>query len=464
MALTVETALVTKRSAEQNFNTDSLNACGKLWSNDVIHGEKGIRVAGTNKGTPYYVLASSKTKGTAQSASDLFQQCVAQFKEDGSNCAAMLSEYLNKFAKVLIESGFASSDCSFAVLAGFDDTVYVGKSGDCRAYAFSDGAFTEIKPQLTECADGKSAYGVAQCNYVKPGDLFILLPGQVADVFPAGLLKAVCAKAEGDVKKIVALINSQAAKYGCNEAVSAIVMKVTDVEAPAQAAIAEAQEEKKEEDAEDIAAAFAAAAAQTEKTAEEKQISIDDQEESNSQPVKKGKRVGIILLITLLAIALLAVLWFFVSGASEKYFGTTESTAETSSETETESESETLSQDTPESTEEASSSEEEATAESTTEEPATEETTTRRQSNNTTRAPETTEPTSSEEEASETESQSEQQEENTTIEDVSSEESSSADQGESESISEEQGGEETPSENTEESQSENNEQSTNGED
>ena len=305
MALTVEAAVVTKKGAANPFNTDSVNAAGKVWPAEIIHGDKGVKVAGTNKGAPYYVLASSRTKGTAQSAADLFQNCVNKFIEDGSNCALMLSEYFNAFAKVLIESGFESSDCSFAVLAGFNDTVYVGKSGESRLYTFYDGSFSEITPETKAFADGKSSFGVAQCSDVKPGDLFILLPGAVASVFPDGLLKAACVKFEGDVRKIAAVIGSQAEKYGYHDAVSAVVVKVTEVEMPAVMPVAADEDEKREaesepaavsvapqeaeETAEDITAALSAAAAEKEAiaageeaTEAEKPAVTDTQEAENA--------------------------------------------------------------------------------------------------------------------------------------------------------------------------------------
>mgnify|MGYP002626536211 CR=1 FL=1 len=412
MALTVEAAVVTKKGAANPFNTDSVNAAGKVWPAEVIHSEKGVRVAGTKQGAPYYVLAGSETKGTAQSAADLFQNCVAKFREDGSNCAEMLSDYLNAFAKVLIESGFDSSDCSFAVLAGFNDTVYIGKSGDSRVYTYYDGVFTEISPEMKDFPDGKSSCGVAQCRHVAVGDLFILLSGKVASVFPNGLLKAACERSEGDVKKIAGIVSSQAVKYGYQDAVSAIVVKVTDVEAPAEAPVP-AQEDAAPIDAapidapaqtpDEIAAAISAAAAEKEALGGTEPGPV---EEEPAQPVKKGKRAGIIILIFLLAVAALAVMYFFVSGASEKYFGSRESTTESTSEpTETESETEPESESESESTTEEESAESEATTEETTEEITTaRETTTRSSTTTTQRATETTtnEPSSSESTTNET--------------------------------------------------------------
>ena len=73
MSLSVETAVVSKRGTARDFNTDYVNVSGKLWSNDVVHGDKGVRAAGTGTDRPYYVLASSDKKGTAESAASLYR-------------------------------------------------------------------------------------------------------------------------------------------------------------------------------------------------------------------------------------------------------------------------------------------------------------------------------------------------------------------------------------------------------
>ena len=174
MSMSVETAIVSKRGSAKDFNTDFINASGKLWPNQIVHGEKGVRAAGTGNGRPYYVLASSAKKGTAESAAGLFETCVEKFTEDGSNTALLIADYLKAFSRVLNETGFASSDCSCAMLSGFNDTVYVAKAGNNRLYTFYDDTFMEIKPQQTPFADEKSSFGVAQCNHVKEGDIFIL--------------------------------------------------------------------------------------------------------------------------------------------------------------------------------------------------------------------------------------------------------------------------------------------------
>ncbi len=318
MPLSVETAVVTKKGPGLGFNTDAVNAVGKVWAQEVIHGEKGVRAVGACSENPYYVLASSKIKGTSASAVDLFKNCVEQFNEDGSNASMMIADYLRAFARVLDESGLDSSVCSFAILAGFDDTVYAAKSGDCMVYTYYDGTFTEIDPQATPYTDQKSSFGVAQCNHVSEGDVFLLLSGGVARALPDGLLEAICSKADGDIKKIAAMITAQAEKHGCEEAVSSVIMKITAASPAAAVAAAPEKPAAEEADAAGIAAALAAAAEEHETAAPPAPVQeapVREQAPMNTkQSAKKGKRAGVLFFSCILALGLLAGMFFVVRG------------------------------------------------------------------------------------------------------------------------------------------------------
>lgn len=251
MPMTVETALITRKSKISEYNTDSLNASGKTWPRETVHSEKGIKAAGTGKELPYYVLASSPFKGTAESAADLFKSCTEIFSPEMNNCADVISEFYLSFIKVLNEAGFASSDCDLAVFCGHGSTVNISKCGGAKLFRYSNGGFSEVQPKMSFFPDGKSSYGVCTFPGSEAGDIFIMLNGSVAKVLPADLIAAVCASADGDIKKIISVISSQADKYGCNGAVSAIVIKLTEVEniaaVPAAAPAAEAEAPAKTE-------------------------------------------------------------------------------------------------------------------------------------------------------------------------------------------------------------------------
>ena len=315
MSMSVETAIVSKRGSAKDFNTDFINASGKLWPNQIVHGEKGVRAAGTGNGRPYYVLASSAKKGTAESAAGLFETCVEKFTEDGSNTALLMADYLKAFSRVLNETGFVSSDCSCAMLSGFNDTVYVAKAGNNRLYTFYDDTFMEIKPQQTQFADEKSSFGVAQCNHVKEGDIFILLSGAVSASLPEGILPAICKSAAGDVKKIVSLIASQAVKFGCKDAISAVVIKIQSVEPAAE----------EEPAPEAITAAAATPDEQEFDTTEQTVSEEDDTEEKEVQtseeaaPDSKGKRAVRLIAILVVACAVIAGALFGIKFWSESH-------------------------------------------------------------------------------------------------------------------------------------------------
>ena len=236
MPMTVEAAVVTQKSAALDFNTDSVNAAGKLWPREIVHGEKGIRAVGVCRHKPYYVLASSATKGTAESAADLFKNCEDKFDPEGTNCALLTADFFKAFARVLTDAGFESSSCAFSVFAGFHTTAYLAKSASNRIFTYYDDTFTEIEPEMTEYADGKASYGVAQCNNVKAGDVFLLLTESVTTALTVDVIAAICRSAQGDIKKIAALIASQSVKFGCEDAVSAVIIKIQEATAAAAAA------------------------------------------------------------------------------------------------------------------------------------------------------------------------------------------------------------------------------------
>ena len=99
MQMLVDAALITKRAAAADFNTDSVNASGKIWPREIVHSENGIKAAGKSQGRPYYVLASAKEKGTAESAADLFRSCLSEFNADGSNYSVVISDFFQGVRK-----------------------------------------------------------------------------------------------------------------------------------------------------------------------------------------------------------------------------------------------------------------------------------------------------------------------------------------------------------------------------
>ena len=432
MSMSVETAVVSRRGAAKDFNTDSVNVSGKLWPNDVVHGEKGVRAAGTGTDRPYYVLASSDKKGTAESAASLFQSCVEKFSEDGSNDAVLIADYLKAFSKVLNETGFSSSDCDFSILTGVDDTVYIATAGVNKAYTFYDDTFIEIVPQQIGYADEKSSFGVAQCSNVKAGDIFILLPGKMVSALPAGLLEAVCKNAAGDVKKIVSLIASQAAKYGCKEAISAIVVKITDAQPAAPKAAAEVPAVVAAEEVVETAD-------KTDDTADEQPE--EDGGEEEAAPVSKGKKAGRLFLILLAACAVIAGVLFGIKYWSESHGDPNDSTVDPSSVSASVSASESQNAASQTSTtqkpSETSTTEVSTTAESTTE--STTATTTER-ATTTTRS--YSDDDDEDEEPATVPTTEEEPSEDTTDEEESSEPSSTPEPDTEDTSSENQGGEE----------------------
>ena len=392
MPMSVEAAVITKKSSLLDFNTDSVNAAGKLWPRETVHSEKGIRAAGLCKDKPYYVLTSSKTKGTAESAADLFKTCAENFSEDGENCSELLADFFKAFSRVLIDAGFESSDCDFSVFAGFGTNVYIGKSGKSRAYAFYDGEFTEIDPEEHELYDGKSTYGIACCNNVKEGDIFILLTEKVASTLTGAVVAAICRTAQGDIKKISALISSQAAKLGCTDAVSAVVLRIKEA-VPVPAAAPSEEAAPSAADKED-GFSFVAPVPENGNEVDNETASAVE-ELSDGGESNKGKRLGVVILSVILGLLILAIAFFAIKIISQMHSDNNgESISESieesdESETESETEKESESESEEESSEETGTEETTEESEATTAVPVVTVPTTRQSSTTTTTRPET---------------------------------------------------------------------------
>ncbi len=230
MQMSIDAALITRKSASLDYNTDSLNASGKIWPRESVHSANGIKAVGKSHGKPYYVLSSADAKGTAESAADLFKACVSEFATDGTNYSESISEFFRAFAGVLDKSGYNSASCDLAIFAGVENRVFLAKSGKARLFRYSEGFFSEAKPQMFAYEDQASNYGVCSYSDAQVGDIYVLLSGKVGAAVSESLLKAIVKNADGDIKKMVSQIDSNAKKNGCADAISAIVLKVTDIE------------------------------------------------------------------------------------------------------------------------------------------------------------------------------------------------------------------------------------------
>lgn len=234
MAMKVEAAIVTKKASDSDYNSDSVNASGKLWSRDIIHSEKGVKAAGDYSGIPYYCIASAQTKGTAETACELFSQAAEKATADFDACSDIIAEYFNGFANILNGVDLESDACSTAVFCGNGDTVFTGVSGNSVVYTWHLGELTEAAAQKFEFSDKKSSYGVCKFTNVSEGDIFILINENIRRVIGENLLTAICKSAAGDAKKLVAIIADQAAKRGVPGAVNSVVISIKQTFAPAE--------------------------------------------------------------------------------------------------------------------------------------------------------------------------------------------------------------------------------------
>lgn len=319
MQMIVDAALITRKAPDADFNTDSLNASGKVWPREVVHSESGIKAAGKSQGRPYYVLSSAETKGTAESAADLFKQCLPEFDADGSNYSMVISDYFKAFAKVLNKSGFDSSACDICVFTGFEDSVYLAKSGNAKLFRYADGALTEAVPQMFRYIDNASAYGVCSFAGVKPGEVYLLVSGGVASVLSESMFRAICNNAGGDIKKIVALIASNAVKNGCTQAVSAVAIRIEEPDKTGDPTPETVDEPDPEPERDNPFLAEVSAFAAETSTAAAETVEYDDEPEPVDPKEKKERKfsfgsgriafvnIALIALVLIAAVALILI-------------------------------------------------------------------------------------------------------------------------------------------------------------
>ena len=334
MSMSVEAALISRKSASLSFNTDGINAAGKIWPREVVHGD-GIQAAGNFQDKPYFVLSSAKEKGTAESAADLFRSCVTEFNANGSNYEELISDFLHSFASALNDSGMKSSDCDFSIFAASDDKAFVAKSGTSKVFIYSDDICREATVPMQTHEDNASSYGVLCYPNVRAGDIFILLTKTMADLLPAEMIESICEKAAGDIKKAVKLISSLAKKNGCEDAISAIVIKVTDVKKPLTDFDSETDEfsgGNKQHTAvfnlgdqaaiTPLAGAVKMNSNEDDYPDEEDDYYDDDDYDDDPYQVMEGpdnrRRVGLIAAIAVLAILILVVAFFAIKMFSER--------------------------------------------------------------------------------------------------------------------------------------------------
>lgn len=396
MPMKIEAAAVTQKRPAAEFNNDSVNINGKVFSREII--KNGYKGSGIVSGDVYFALASSCIDGFADAAVAAFNENAASFGSQSPE--SVLGEFFANCEEAISRTEHAADSLVSSNLYASGRKVVIALNGNTAAYKFSG----EV---CVRCAASETNdKGVSTCIYpdVSEGDIYILVSPGVTATLSDKDIEDICKVSDGSVKRIVNLISKVALSKDGTESGSAIAVKIletaldTEDVAPvilpdfsdvAPESTADAAEEVTEEvhneqveddsDMKIIGAEIpvaekdeytemidefeeADAAANAQESDSEE---TDEEDEETGDSGKKGKiLVAVGAVIALIVVCLVVV--FVVRG----FGGAEETTAD---------ETTTVEETTEEETTEEETTEEETTEEETTEEETTaEETTTRR--------------------------------------------------------------------------------------
>lgn len=409
MPMKIEAAAVTQKRPAAEFNNDSVNINGKVFSREIIR--NGYKGSGIVSGDVYFALASSGVDGFADAAVAAFNENAASF---GSQLPeAVLGEFFDNCAEALSRTSHSSDALVCANLYAGGRKVVIAFNGNAAAYKFNGETCVRVS------ATSVSESGVSTCVFpdVAAGEIYILVSPGVTATLSDKDIEDICKVSDGSVKRIVNLISKVSLSKEGTDAGSAIAVNILETAlddenvapvvlpdfsdvAPENKDVLDesvAVDNDSEENDSDMKIVGATAPVEIKDSYTEmidefeeadaashnaEDDSVEDEEETISG--KKGKiLIAVGAVIALIVVCLVVV--FVVKG----FGGQEETTVDETTTVEETTEEET--------TEEESTTEEETTEEETTEEETTEaETTTRRQTPGvvpTTQAPTTQAPT-----------------------------------------------------------------------
>lgn len=357
MPMIVDSALVTRKGKGAQYNTGSINASGKTWEREKIHGDKGVFVAGRAENEPFYAVATSGVKGIAETASTLFNDFASVLNNSVENRSEVLSSFFKTFSDFIKDNAsLEPSSFSMAVFAGRNDSVHIGISGSGAAYRISNGKVYPVLPEMLVYDDGVTGYGAVEIPNVDSGDIFLLFGEEAAAELTQDTVAEVCASADSDIQLILRRLASAAISVAPQKSITLAAVKILDTEPlPVIPAADEVIVDEKTTFTDEAA------------------VSEPQAENSSTENAGKKRTAGFIVVASILAVLVLALGIIAIRGIIY-YKGTKNPSSETTTaETTTVEESTTAA--------EASTTEPETESETTTEA----ETTTRRAQETTTR-------------------------------------------------------------------------------
>ncbi len=226
MPMKVEAAIVTQKRPSAEYNTDSVNINGKVFSRDVI--KNGYKGSGVISGNVYFALTSSGVDGFADAAVAAFNERAEMFgvSRDVRNVFSGFYEDC-RAALLKIDREPEELVCS-CLYAGGRKAVL---AHNCNAALFFVRAGKCSLIETIKVSDTVADYSSSIYPDVAAEDIFILASPGISEVLAQKDIEDICKVSDGSVKRIVNLISKVALARQGDKAVSIIAVKILETDA-----------------------------------------------------------------------------------------------------------------------------------------------------------------------------------------------------------------------------------------
>lgn len=220
MPMKIEAAAVTQKRPAAEFNNDSVNINGKVFSREII--KNGYKGSGIVSGDVYFALASSGVDGFADAAVAAFNENAASFGSVAPE--SVLGEFFDNCAEALSRTSHAADALVCANLYASGRKVVIAFNGNAAAYKFNGETCVRVN------AASVSESGVSTCVFpdVAAGEIYILVSPGVTATLSDKDIEDICKVSDGSVKRIVNLISKVSLSKEGTDAGSAIAVNILE--------------------------------------------------------------------------------------------------------------------------------------------------------------------------------------------------------------------------------------------
>lgn len=220
MPMKIEAAAVTQKRPSADYNNDSVNINGKVFSREII--KNGYKGSGVVSGDVYFALASSDVDGFADAAVAAFNDNADGFKSQSPE--SVFIEFFDNCREALKRTEYDSTELVCSNLYASGRKVVVAFNGKAAVYKCSENNCVRISETVVD------DNGVNTCVFpdVAAGEIYILVSPGVTATLSDKDIDDICKVSDGSVKRIVNLISKVALSKEGKDAGSAIAVKILE--------------------------------------------------------------------------------------------------------------------------------------------------------------------------------------------------------------------------------------------